>query len=119
MRQVKKTEPAVIYRRVAIFVLLLIVIVLAKSVVDLYYKNQVARENARITVEKLDELKQREKILQYNTDKLKTDEGVEEEIRKNFPVAKEGEKVINLVDDEKATTAPATTTEGFWQKLFN
>lgn len=58
-------------------------------------------------------------MLQENINKLQTVVGIDEEIRKNFNVVKEGEKVITIVDDKSATTTTASSTEvGFWQWLF-
>lgn len=73
------------------------------------------REYAR---EALASIEERERALSEAVGRFDTERGLEEEFRKRFPVAKEGEEVIVLVD------APAPSGEtvpeppkGFWQTV--
>ena len=53
----------------------------------------------------LDALSNRAEILEAKVRYLKDDRGVEEELRSRFDVAKEGEEVVVIVDDQPATSA--------------
>jgi hypothetical protein len=48
--------------------------------------------------------------------KLSTDEGIEESIRDKYQVAKVGESIVTIVDQQPSTIPPYSTTEkhGFW-----
>lgn len=107
----------------AIFFLLTISVILGKATWSIYNKNSIARENKLAATRELSDLEHRQEIIKAKLDKLKTVEGREEEIRKNLPMAKEGEYVITIVDDKIPTTGSdtgATTTvkKGFWQMIF-
>lgn len=79
------------------------------------------RETGLITAQKqaiLDELKSREASLTAELDRLKTVRGIEQELREKYEVAKEGEKVIVLVEPPKVAAAVAEEG-GFWHWLKN
>ncbi|MFA5751045.1 MAG: septum formation initiator family protein [Candidatus Paceibacterota bacterium] len=58
-------------------------------------------ENRRVAEIKVDELKQKKENYLQKLSDLNTEKGIEEDIREKFSVAKEGEKVIVIVDEEK------------------
>lgn len=51
---------------------------------------------------------------------LKTDQGVENEIRSKFRAVKEDEKVSVIIDDKKieTTTTSTTTKRGLWYRIL-
>lgn len=115
-------------RRLIFTALLVAVIILSKAVWDIYFKNQLAEQDREATGAELESLETRRDKLAAEISKLKTDLGVDEEIRKNFSVAKDGEKVITIVngDDQPAagtaTTASTTAqipTPSFWSRLWS
>lgn len=55
-------------------------------------------------------LKQRAAVLGAKVDHLENERGIEEELRNRFDVAKEGEKVVVILDDKESTTSGATST---------
>ena len=67
----------------------------------------------------LSSLEQRDKELSSRIDRLKTDRGLEEEIRKKFNVAKDGEGVVIIVP--KSSTSSDENDDdgkfGFWNRL--
>lgn len=98
-------------------VLFLAVIVMARAVWRMWQRNQLAQNNLASSLVNLEQLSKRKSLLEQKISKMKTPRGVEEELRVSFAVIKPGEKVINIVDDSKATTAPTTTlpTKAWWQ----
>jgi len=93
--------------RVGIVVLLVLLIAMGKGAWSLVQKNQIAHQNYNEAENRLAELEKEKKQLAANVAILKTDRGIETEIRKNFSVVKEGEKVITIVDNSQVV---ATTT---------
>ncbi len=115
-RQIKK----VIYSRVTIFILFIAVIFLARSTYSIYQKAQLSSANYNETKKEYDSLKERQTMLNSEIASLKTDTGVEEEIRSKFSVAKPGETVVVVVDN----TASSTTNDNgqnlsLWQRFLS
>ncbi|HEY4517974.1 MAG TPA: septum formation initiator family protein [Candidatus Paceibacterota bacterium] len=107
-----------LYSPGVLLVLLVLVVFLARGVWHVYDKE---RETGLITAQKqaiLDELKSREASLTAELDRLKTVRGIEQELREKYEVAKEGEKVIVLVEPPKVAAAVAEEG-GFWHWLKN
>lgn len=55
--------------------------------------------------EELEALQQRAQALEANVDHLMDERGIEEELRNRFDVAKEGEQVVIILDDEDASNS--------------
>ncbi len=66
------------------------------------YASFVKRQNADLEKDKyqqhLDELSDKKKELESRIENLKTERGVEEELRKRFDITKEGETMIRIID---------------------
>lgn len=83
--------------------------------INVYERYEVASDMSNrasdIAVE-LDHLQERQQQLQERVEYLADDRGREAEIRKHFDVAREGERVVIIVDDEvQSAVAGASTTE--------
>lgn len=101
----KKKLTDYLYSRPVLAVLGIVVILTAFAV---YQRFVVEREMAarRMEVEKeKQELIQRKAELEEKVEYLSGERGIEEEIRKHFDVAKEGEQVVIIVDKEVPDTA--------------
>ncbi|MFA5737153.1 MAG: septum formation initiator family protein [Candidatus Paceibacterota bacterium] len=96
---------------------ILVLLVFFRAAWKMYQRDALSRENFEIVEEQLSALKIREDDLRIKIKKLETSRGIEEEIRANFSVVKEGEKVISLVT-EKATATATTTEKRPWWKFF-
>lgn len=106
--------------RIAALGLFILVVILGKATVMVYFKYRAASLNRNAAAVELAELEKRYSEMQANLDRLKSPEGLDEEIRKNLPVAKEGEKVITVVADKEneATASESVEQAGFWRKLL-
>lgn len=118
----KKKLTEYLYTKPVIAVLLIMVGFLGVSVFERY---QVEREMAarRLAAEEEYQLLQERKAsLTENVDYLSGERGIEEEIRKHFDVAKEGEQVIILLGEEETAVAeidvpaPRKKWYQFWLK---
>ena len=100
----------------SILVLILVLIFLSRATYNVYTKARESAENLARVNGALAETQARKESLVKQTAKLNTEQGKEDEIRHKFQVAKEGEKVIVVIDDE--TAEPATTTdESFMERM--
>ena len=84
-----------------VIVLLFVVVVLLS--LSIFKRFTIEREmyNRRNNAEKeLQELYEKREVIQKKVDYLESKRGVEEEIRKDFDVAKEGEQVIVLTGED-------------------
>lgn len=89
-----------IYSRPVIALLVIVIVFLSLSVYERFgVERDMATRKASAEVE-LERLKERKTQLETRVEYLEGDRGIEEEIRKNFDVAKDGEQVIILVGEE-------------------
>ncbi len=94
----------IIYSKGTIFTLLILIILLGESV---WTRFSIEREMAARTAQtqaELEALQQRKEELRKRVEYLQGERGIEEEIRKNFDVAKEGEQVIILTGEKSSTS---------------
>lgn len=67
-----------------------------------------------------DEVYSRTNSLSQGLASLKTQEGIEKEIRKKFSVAKEGEQVVVVIEDNATpTTSDIQEKKGFFGRLID
>lgn len=96
--------------------LIVVLVVFLRATWGLYRKSQMARENLQASALRMAKLEERRVVLQGKIERLKTPRGIEEEIRNNYPMVKEGEQVINIVENEvKGATTTPLTKKSWWQ----
>ena len=92
---------AYLYSRPVIVVLLVLVALLSRSVYErLGVERDMSDRRTRAEAE-LERLQDRKVQIEDRVEYLEGERGIEEEIRKNFDVAREGEQVIILTGEEK------------------
>lgn len=116
--QAKSLWRRIVYSWPAITVLAIVIIFLSRPVWSIFWKSRAVAEERQQAAAQLADLQARQIFLQQEVARLQTARGVESEIRKKFPVAKEGEKVIVVVSDTPPATSSPTTTSSWWQELF-
>jgi flagellar biosynthesis/type III secretory pathway M-ring protein FliF/YscJ len=108
----KKKLTEYLYSKPSIFVLGVIAVFMAFAV---FTRFSVEREMAARKLEteaQRQELMERKALLEERVEYLSGDRGIEEEIRKHFDVAKEGEQVVIIVDkEEEEQTVPELLEE--------
>ena len=110
------------YSKITLVALFVVLIFVARATFSVYYKQKASGENLTKAKEEVAELKKREKMLDSEIDRLKTDKGTEKEIRKKFMVGKAGEQVIVIVDDDKSGKSnPVGNNEkkGIWSRFID
>lgn len=121
--QQKRKLKAAFGSRVTWVILLVLTTLMAVSA---YNRYQIARDMAerRNVVEKeLEALVDRKLELEADVQYLSGERGMEAEMRRQFDVAKEGEQVVIIVEDEKATSVlpvstPTPPKERAWYRFW-
>ena len=115
--QHEQTIKKMMYSTVSIIILSMLILILLRSTVALYQKrNDIVAERNK----KEEELRRHSDKLTAAQDKkafLESERGKEEYIRTTFPVAKSGEGVIIVYDDNKEVVSPVKKEMSFVEKL--
>jgi len=116
--QEKRKIKRFFYSRVVLVCLFILILLLLKMVWSVYEKQALTKDNLAKTAASFEGLQAREKMLSSSIDKLKTDSGIEQEIREKYGLVKPGEEVIVIVDGEGSTSSEPVSSEiSFWQKV--
>ncbi|PIW96670.1 hypothetical protein COZ82_03715 [Candidatus Kaiserbacteria bacterium CG_4_8_14_3_um_filter_38_9] len=121
----KRSWRTVLYSPITLTFLMMISLYLAYVTYNRYVIEREMSSRQLDAENELKTLEQRRDTLQKKVDYLSNDRGIEAEMRRNFDVAREGEKVVIILDDEIATNnieplssiTPTTTRPWykFWQ----
>jgi len=118
----KRKLKKILYSKFTILVLAIVLAFLANAVWEVYKKARVAYDSKNRVFEKRNELQERETALLSNIENLKTDRGIESEIREKFGVVRDGEEVVVIVDPSGDVTENgnkrAGVSVGLWQKFI-
>lgn len=115
----QKNKRSKIYSLPVIFILIITVGFLSKAVWNAYNENAKTKEQATKIRLEFEEVSTRANLLSQGLASLKTQEGVEKEIRKKFSVAKEGEQVVVIIDEESNDTDNVhVEKQGFLNSIF-
>lgn len=101
-----------LHSRGMLLALFIICIILIKSTFDMYMKSREAIENKEQAMAEYNELLDREEKLTESIESFETKEGVEKSLRDTYRVAKEGEGLVVITDDDLDTESPETKTIG-------
>ena len=102
----------------ALALLCVLALFFAWSVFGFWGKMEGTKKNRQLAEEKVAELEDKKARLSADIEKLSTEEGIEENIREKFGLAREGEGVIIIADDEKEAKEEAKSG-GFFNWLKN
>jgi cell division protein FtsB len=106
----RRDPTRLIWRRIIAALLLVIFLIGIRGVWGVYKKEQESRI-LRIEAEtKLNDLQQREAELRAHISTLRTDRGMEEQLRERYDLAKEDEGVIVIVEPPAPPPEPRPTT---------
>ncbi len=106
-----------LYSKTSVLVLLIIVIFIGRGVLSVYAKESSSRMELELLEKKKAELDSRLASVSANNSRLRTEEGIESEIRSKFDVVKADEGVIVVVDEK--LPVPVEDTRGFMKKFWD
>ncbi|MBI2476446.1 MAG: septum formation initiator family protein [Candidatus Taylorbacteria bacterium] len=92
---------------------------LVKAVGNIYLKDRASAAELRSSQERLARLEDRQSRLAAATEKLKTESGIESEIRDRFQMAKPGEREIVIVESAPEQNQTAAVSRSFLQKIWD
>ncbi len=118
--QQKKKVRKILYSPVVLIILTIILFILVRGSWNVRKKAELSKQNLERDQAGLQKLIERENNLTLSLNFLKTDKGVESEIRSKFRAVKDGEKLAVIVDEQSTSTESVEPIEehGFWYKLF-
>lgn len=114
--QQKRKVRSYMYNRVTLGLLLLVLIIVIHSTWVVYRKKVESEELRDVSLKNVESLRVRSEDLQIKIDRLNTKQGVEEEVRSKFSVAKDDENMVIIVQDEPSTTEEVKKG-GFWSSF--
>lgn len=113
----RKNKQTFMYSPLVLFVLFAILILFIYNIINLSEKERETTQKKEIALSNIENLRNREKTLTSDIDKLKTEVGVEEAIRDKYQVVKEGEKMVVIVNNDDKLEISQTDIKqvhGFW-----
>ncbi len=115
----KRKLRQLLYSKVTYIILFIIVLLLANSVWNIYFKHRDTRLERKKLEREIATLEVQEAQLRAEIERLSTPQGVEEEIRSKFEVSKDGESVMVIVNPEEDDTDTSSRSKGgFWSNFF-
>lgn len=103
-----------------IFLILLVILVyILSGVWNIWQYDKSARGALAVKMEELNLLKEKQTALLAKIGSLQTSKGIEEEIRKKFSVAKEGEQVFVVVSEASSTEESGKNKDGVFKRFFD
>lgn len=97
-----------------IAILAVILIFVARSTYKAYQSDKISRGMLSTAKQQEDDLFGRSEFLQNEIEKLGTERGLEEELRTKYPVVKEGEKMVIIVESKNSGQIDTETERNNW-----
>ncbi len=113
--QDKKRFRRILYSRVTFGIVFFFCLLIGNATFDMYQTNRLTADKRKIAEDELLAVQIREESLRAQIGTLKTERGIEEELRTKFRVVKNGEGVIIVVEEEEKK---ATTSKSWLSKFF-
>ena len=118
--QEKRKLRRFIYSKITLIILIVVIGFVIKAVWGVYEKQSLTKDNLEKISINLDSLQAREKMLSSEIERLKTEEGIEEEVREKYGLVKPGEEVIVVVNSDETESLNSDLSKiSFWQKIVN
>ena len=105
-------------QRIFLVILLLLVVVSVRGVWGVYKKERGSRELRHEAELKLADLKAREASLRADISELKSDRGMEEVLRKDYELAKDGEGLIVIVEPKESAPSEDSRSTKWLHRAF-
>lgn len=97
-----------------------VVVLLSFSVYERFTIEQEMSARRALLEEEVQKLSEKKVVIEEKVEHLQNQRGIEEELRRNFDVAKPGERVVVLTGEVasssvEATTTPSVQSTSWWQ----
>jgi cell division protein FtsB len=114
----------IIFSKITLLLLVIVIVYLATSTYERFNVERKMHDRRIEAEEKHKQLLERKQVLKDKVDYLKGESGIESEIRSHFDVAKDGEQVVIIVEDEAEsqvntdTNSSEAETKSPWYKFW-
>ena len=117
--QERKKFRKILYSKASILVLLVGLVLVSRGAWSVHQKAEIARTERNESVRMLAELQGRNTALEASLERLKSDKGIEDEVRQKYAVARPGEEVVVVVDEsgKKGKNSDEVPQKSFWQRF--
>ena len=117
--QERKKLRKILYAKATLFVLFVILIFVVRGTYQVYQKAHIARTEQKEVEKSFNELSLHTNELEQSVERLRSEQGIEWEIRQKFTVARPGEEVVVIVDEstKKSKNGEAEERQSFWQMV--
>lgn len=111
----------ILYSKVTLFILAVLVFFVGRGAWNTHEKAQIARSERNIAERALLDLEARSSELRASLIRLKSERGIEEEVRQKYTVARPGEEVVIVVDDsvKKGENGETVAGKGLWSSFVS
>ena len=106
-----------LYSPMTIIILFLLIIFLLRAIVDLNNKRIIATKLRNESLAKEQETASQLDRAKSRLSSIKTDRGFEEYVRTTYPVAKPGEGVIVIYEENNSPVTPVREHMTIWERL--
>ncbi len=103
----------------ALLVLVLFILLMIRGTWNVWNKRQDSINHVQELEAQSLELKERQKDLEEDIGYLKTEEGIDEEIKERFNVAKTGERVVIIVDPKNIGSTTPEKGLPWYKRIWN
>lgn len=119
--QERKKIRKILYSKVTLLVLFVILVAMGRGAWSIHQKTQIALSEREIAERSLSDLETRTAELKESLVRLKSEWGIEEEVRQKYTVARPGEEVVVVVDDsvKKGENSEAGNGKSLWQRFVS
>ena len=117
--QERKKLRKILYSKVSLAVLLVMLFAVGQGLWRIQEKVSVARAERDLAARSFADMESRTEELQASLARLKSDQGIEEEVRQKFTVARPWEEVVVVVDEsaKKSKNGEAMEARSFWERI--
>ena len=113
----KRKVRRLMYSPISLIFLFIILFLVVKGSFGVYQKYSLSKNELQNSQADLQVLEDKKENLETKIDRLQTETGIEKEIRSKFDVAREGEKLIVIVED-KVEEEIVIEEKGFFGNIF-
>lgn len=120
--QKKKRIRKIMYSPITLTILAIVFAILTSGVWGVYNKMKLSVRNLEKERTEQAKLESRKSNLANSIEYLKTEQGIENEIRTKFRAVKDGEKIVVIVDDKdntKTQDSVSTSTKSLFYRIFH
>lgn len=119
--QERKKIRKILYSKITLVVLFLVLLGVGRGAWGIYQKAEIARSERDITARSLAELQDRTIELKTSLNRLKSSQGIEEEVRQKYTVARPGEEVVVVIDEnaKKSNNSEVVAEKSLWERFIS